>query len=295
MATVTAQYATAYGTYKKLAIAAGETPMTEAEWLESLKGEKGDLGGIQAKSEVTFSGTWSGTDPYTQTVTISKATATSFVSLQPTLAQIAQLRAAGVKTLRVDNDNGVLTATAEGGAPTTAMTMQCTLSDTEPPRGGGVTINPLTVTENGVYEAESGSAYSPVTVNVQNPSTGALNISANGTYDVTEKASAVVNVQPTLQSKTATANGTVSPDSGYDGLSQVVVNVQPTLQSKTVTANGTVQPDSGYDGLSQVVVNVPSTTLNPLSVTANGTYTPTSGTGYSTVTVAIPVYAGEYQ
>lgn len=33
--------------------------------------------------------------------------------------------------------------------------------------GGGVTVSPLTVTENGTYTAPEGSAYSPVSVNVQ--------------------------------------------------------------------------------------------------------------------------------
>ena len=86
--------------------------------------------------------------------------------------------------------------------------------------------------------------------------TGTKNITANGTHDVVQFASANVNVQPILQTKTATVNGDVEPDSGYDGLSKVTVNVQPNLQSKTVTENGTVTPDSGYDGLSSVVVNV---------------------------------------
>lgn len=55
--------------------------------------------------------------------------------------------------------------------------------------------------------------------------TGTKNISQNGLHDVTEYASANVNVQPNLQSKTVTENGTVMPDQGYDGLSSVVVNV----------------------------------------------------------------------
>lgn len=57
---------------------------------------------------------------------------------------------------------------------------------------------------------------------------GTINISANGTYDVTEKASAVVAIperQIVLQDKTIEENGTYSADSGYDGLGQVTVNV----------------------------------------------------------------------
>ena len=55
--------------------------------------------------------------------------------------------------------------------------------------------------------------------------TGTKNITQNGTHDVTQYASANVNVQPNLQSKTVSQNGTVTPDQGYDGLSSVVVNV----------------------------------------------------------------------
>ena len=54
---------------------------------------------------------------------------------------------------------------------------------------------------------------------------GTLAITANGTVNVKDYASANVNVQPSLQSKTVTENGTVTPDAGYDGLSSVVVNV----------------------------------------------------------------------
>ena len=55
--------------------------------------------------------------------------------------------------------------------------------------------------------------------------TGTKQITQNGTHDVTEYANANVNVQPNLQSKTVTQNGTITPDQGYDGLSSVVVNV----------------------------------------------------------------------
>ena len=86
-------------------------------------------------------------------------------------------------------------------------------------------------------------------------------------------------VRPKLQSKTVTANGSVTSDSGYCGLSDVQVNVQPKLQTKEVTptkGKQVVQPDSSYDGLSQVTINaIPDSYIIPSgsqTITTNGTY-----------------------
>ena len=81
-------------------------------------------------STVTLGTTWSGSDPYTQTVTISGATAWSKVDLQPDDEVLAQLINDGVRAIWIENDDGVFTAHAIGGVNTESVTLQCTLEDT---------------------------------------------------------------------------------------------------------------------------------------------------------------------
>ena len=91
--------------------------------------------------------------------------------------------------------------------------------------GGGVTVNPLSVSENGIYTAPSGTAYSPITVNVSIPT-------------------------PTLVTKTVTENGTFRAASdGADGFSAVTVNVPVVdVAMGTATAVGSAMVIPKVDG-----------------------------------------------
>lgn len=84
-----------------------------------------------SKLSISLSDTWTGEDPYTQTVTVTgyTITANSKVDLQPDADGIAQLIEDGVKALYIANNNGTLTAYAVGAEISTAMTIQCTVME----------------------------------------------------------------------------------------------------------------------------------------------------------------------
>lgn len=83
------------------------------------------------KGSITLSATWSGSGPYTQTVTVSGATVTanSKVDLQPNADQIMQLIDDGVQSLYIANNSGTLTAYAIGAPASIAMSLQCTVTE----------------------------------------------------------------------------------------------------------------------------------------------------------------------
>ena len=117
-------------------------------------------------------------------------------------------------------------------------------------------------------EAISGGGITP---------TGTINITTNGTHDVTSYASASVNV-PTgsadLGTKTITANGTYdAEDDSLDGYSSVTVNVPSVAPTGTkqisITQNGTTTEDVTNYASAEITVNVPSSSLSWDDIASN--------------------------
>ena len=69
---------------------------------------------------------WTGSDPYTQTVTLSDSVADTKVDIQPSEEVYNQLVADNVAYLAIKNVEGTLTAVAKGGKPSVDLTVQVT-------------------------------------------------------------------------------------------------------------------------------------------------------------------------
>lgn len=114
--------------------------------------------------------------------------------------------------------------------------------------GGEAVLIDKNISANGTYNASTDNAdgYKKVVVSVPNPSTGSISITSNNTYDVTNYASAVVNVPQGITPTgtiSITTNGTVdvtnyaSADVSVSGGGSISVEWATSVEIITIGAN----------------------------------------------------------
>ena len=75
---------------------------------------------------------WSGSGPWTRTVSITGGTASSMVNIQFSDAVINTLIESGTTALFIKNDSGVFTLVAIGAIPNAAITLQVSITEVKP-------------------------------------------------------------------------------------------------------------------------------------------------------------------
>lgn len=85
---------------------------------------------VKTASITLAAASWTGDDPYTQTVTISGVTAKSRIDLNPSAAVLTAAMEGGYG-LVIGNNNGTVTAYAVGAKPTAAITVQVSITEVD--------------------------------------------------------------------------------------------------------------------------------------------------------------------
>lgn len=75
---------------------------------------------------------WSGSGPWTRTVSITGGTASSMIDIQSSEAAINTMIESGTTALFIKNDNGVFTLVAMGAIPNAAITLQVSITEVTP-------------------------------------------------------------------------------------------------------------------------------------------------------------------
>ena len=75
---------------------------------------------------------WSGSGPWTRTVSITGGTASSMVDIQSSEAVINTMIESGTAALFIKNDSGVFTLVAIGAIPNAAITLQVSITEVKP-------------------------------------------------------------------------------------------------------------------------------------------------------------------
>lgn len=75
---------------------------------------------------------WSGSGPWTRTVSITGGTASSMIDIQSSEAVINTMIESGTTALFIKNNSGTFTLVAMGAIPNAAITLQVSITEVKP-------------------------------------------------------------------------------------------------------------------------------------------------------------------
>ena len=114
-------------TSSPIAVASGGTGAATAAAARTNLGAQAQ---VETASITLAAASWTGDDPYTQTVTIPGVTAKSRIDLNPSAAVLAAAMEGGYG-LVIGNNNGTVTVYAVGAKPTAAITVQVSITEVD--------------------------------------------------------------------------------------------------------------------------------------------------------------------
>lgn len=228
-------------------------------------------------ASVSLGTTWSGNDPYASTVTVTGYTVTdkTMVSILPSTAALTQMLADGTSNIYITNNNGTLTATALGAAPTQAMTLTVLCSESDQAAAIG---NLAGIVGDGVLEVLGATDLTDA-INILNnkienlePGGGAVDdVQIDGTSIVNEDGVANIPIANNITPGTVKVNfsygikldnGTLRINEATDGLIKQGTDPDYPIVSKNVNT-------AAFYGLAKAAGD----TTMPSSSNAVGTYT----------------------
>ena len=295
-------------------------PSTSSQTIEADSGYDG-LSSVQINAmpvlTLPTSTAGSATSGYISKATVSRSTSDQYINIG------TGYNSAGAyyKISAITNGTeGTPTAT-KGTVSNNSISITPSVTNTEGYISGSTkTGTAVTVSASELVSGNKAITENGTNIDVTNYATVSVNVAGNAIIsDTLDSHGGTIRTITTgqtlnLQSKTVTPTSsqqTITPDTGYNGLSEVIVGAVsggyitqdanghivlpptgdiPTLITKTITQNGTYAASSdNASGYSNVSVNV-SPNLTTKSITANGTYNASSDSvdGYSQVTVNVP-------
>lgn len=151
----------------------------------------------------------------------------------------------------------------------------------------------IAITENGIYEPETPyTGFDKVTVDINTVNNTTLSITPQITTQEFAPEEPYTGFETvSVKAVTSDIDANIIPTNIKSGIEILGVTGSVTElsgQTKTITANGTYTPDEGYNAITSVIVDINTVNNTDITITDNGEFTPEEPyTGFGKVTVDV--------